>query len=49
MAYGASGYQKWNDQVAKKFTLAAGSHKISVVAVDLYKGTAKTSLTVSVH
>src|SRR5206468_11714602 len=30
-------YQKYNDQVAKKFTLAAGSHHITVVAVDRYK------------
>lgn len=42
-------YQKWNDQVAKKFTLAAGSHRITVVAVDMYKGTAKTSATVNVQ
>jgi hypothetical protein len=46
---GAKKYDKWNDQLAKKFTLAAGSHKITVVAVDMYKGTAKTSVTVTVH
>jgi hypothetical protein len=46
---GVKKYEKWNDQMAKKFTLAAGSHKITVVAVDLYKGTAKSSVTVSVH
>jgi len=42
-------YQKWNDQVAKKFTLSAGSHKITIVAVDIYKGTAKTSVTINVQ
>jgi hypothetical protein len=42
-------YQKYNDQVAKRFTLAAGSHRITVVAVDMYKGTAKTSVTVNVQ
>ena len=46
---GVKKYEKWDDQSAKKFTLAAGSHKISVVAVDLYKGTAKISLSVNVH
>jgi hypothetical protein len=45
---GAKKYQKWNDQLAKKFTLTAGSHKITVVAVDLYKGTAKASVSVNV-
>ncbi len=42
-------YQKWNDQVAKKFSLAAGSHRITLVAVDMYEGTAKTSVTVNVQ
>jgi hypothetical protein len=46
---GVKKYEKWNDQLAKKFTLAAGSHKITVIAVDMYKGTAKTSVTVTVH
>jgi hypothetical protein len=46
---GHKAYQKWNDQVAKKLTLAAGSHRITVVAVDMYKGTAKTSVTVNVQ
>jgi hypothetical protein len=46
---GVKKYQKWNDQVAKKFTLAAGSHRIAVVAVDMYKGTAKSAVMVNVH
>jgi len=46
---GVKKYEKWNDQVAKKFTLAAGSHRIAVVAIDMYKGTAKTSVTLNAH
>jgi len=46
---GVKKYEKWNDQVAKRFTLAAGSHKITIVAIDLYKGTAKSSVMVNVH
>jgi hypothetical protein len=46
---GVKKYEKWNDQLAKRFSLAAGSHKITVIAVDLYKGTAKTSVTVNVQ
>ena len=42
-------YQKWNDQLAKKFTLSAGTHRIAVVAVDAYKGTATKAITVTVH
>ena len=46
---GVKKYEKWNDQVAKRFTLAAGSHRIAVVAIDMYQGTAKTTVTVNVH
>jgi len=45
---GVKKYQKWNDQLAKKFALTAGSHKFTVVVVDLYKGTAKASVSVNV-
>jgi hypothetical protein len=46
---GVKKYQKWNDQVAKRFSLAAGSHRITVVAVDMYKGTAQSSVAVNVQ
>jgi hypothetical protein len=46
---GVKQYQKWNDQVAKKFSLASGSHRLAVVAVDLYKGTAKSAVLVNVQ
>ena len=35
---GVKRYQKWNDQLAKTFTLSPGQHHIAVVAVDKYKG-----------
>jgi hypothetical protein len=41
--------ERWNDQLARRLTLAAGSHTITVVAVDMYKGTAKKSVTVNVQ
>lgn len=46
---GAKKYEKWNDQVNKRITLASGSHRVTVVAVDMYKGTAKTSVTINVQ
>jgi len=46
---GVKKYEKWNDQVAKRIALSAGSHRITVVAVDQYKGTGKTSVTVNVQ
>ena len=45
---GVKKYQKWNDQVAKRITMAHGSHRVTIVAVDAYKGTAKTSVMVNV-
>jgi hypothetical protein len=41
--------ERWSDQLAKKFTLSAGMHRIAIVAVDMYKGTATKAITVSVH
>jgi hypothetical protein len=41
--------ERWSDQLAKKFTLTAGAHRIAVVAVDAYKGTAIKAITVNVH
>jgi hypothetical protein len=46
---GVKKYQKWNDQVAKGISMAAGAHRVTIVAVDAYKGTAKASVTVTVH
>lgn len=45
---GVKRYQRWNDQVAKSFTLSKGSHRIAVVAVDKYKGTGTSSVTLTV-
>lgn len=45
---GVKKYQKWSDQLAKSFTLAPGTHRIAVVAVDKYKGTGQTAIMVSV-
>lgn len=37
-----------NDQLLKTLTLSAGTHSITIVAVDRYKGTSKTTRSVSV-
>jgi hypothetical protein len=37
-----------SDQLSKKFTLSAGTHKVTVVAVDKYTGTAKSSVNIMV-
>jgi hypothetical protein len=39
---------KWHDQLAKKFTLPSGTHRIAVIATDKFLGTAKTSVNVTV-
>jgi hypothetical protein len=41
--------QRWNNQIARRISLPTGSNRITLVAVDLYKGTAKTSVTVNVQ
>ena len=46
---GKKQYVKWGDQLSKKFTLSAGSHRISVVANDKYVGHASTVINLSVH
>ena len=46
---GVKKYEKWNDQLAKSISMTAGSHRVTVVAVDMYKGTSKTSVTVNVQ
>jgi hypothetical protein len=46
---GKKQYVKWGDQLAKKFTLSAGTHHIAVVANDKYIGHATTAVTVIAH
>lgn len=45
---GVKQYEKWNDQLAKRLMLSSGSHRVVVVAVDMYQGTAKSVITVNV-
>jgi hypothetical protein len=45
---GKKQYIKWSDQLAKKFTLSTGKHRISVVANDKFIGSAKTIVNVTV-
>jgi hypothetical protein len=40
--------QSLSDQIRKTFTLAAGSHRVALVAVDKYKGTAKSTVYITV-
>ncbi|HEY0565549.1 MAG TPA: VCBS repeat-containing protein, partial [Terriglobales bacterium] len=46
---GKKAAQKLEDQISKKFTLAPGTHRIAVVAVDKYVGAATTVKNVTVH
>jgi hypothetical protein len=46
---GVKRFQKLDDQLSHTFTLAAGQHRITVVAVDKYQGYAKTIKTVTVN
>lgn len=39
---------RWSDQIKETFALSAGTHRVTVVAVDLYEGTAQTSETITV-
>ena len=39
---------RWADQIKETFTLSAGTHRVTVVAVDLYEGTASTSESITV-
>ena len=45
---GKKRYVKWGDQLAKRFTLSPGKHRIAVTANDKYIGTAKTIVNVTV-
>jgi hypothetical protein len=45
---GKKRYVKWGDQLAKRFTLSSGVHRIAVIANDKYMGNAKTAVTVTV-
>lgn len=46
---GEKQYVKWGDQLAKRFTLSTGTHRIAVVANDKYIGNATTAIIVTVH
>jgi hypothetical protein len=46
---GVKRYQRWNDQLAKSFTLSSGQHRIAVVAVDKYKGSGESVAIVKVQ
>ena len=39
--------EAWSDQIAKQIALTAGTHTVTLVAVDKYKGTASTRVSVS--
>ena len=45
---GKKQYIKWGDQLAKKFALTSGKHRIAVVANDQYIGSATTAVNVTV-
>jgi FG-GAP-like repeat len=45
---GKKRYVKWGDQLAKKFTLSSGKHRIAVAANDKFIGSAKTIVNVNV-
>ncbi|MEY2395241.1 MAG: hypothetical protein QOF94_1586, partial [Acidobacteriaceae bacterium] len=45
---GAKKAVKWHNQLAKKFSLSSGTHRITVVAADKYAGTVKKSVSVTV-
>ena len=45
---GKKKYVKWGDQLARKFTLSPGKHRIAVAANDKYVGSAKTVVNVTV-
>jgi FG-GAP-like repeat len=45
---GKKQYVKWGDQLAKKFTLPSGSHRVAVVAYDKYMGHATTAVNVTI-
>src|SRR3954468_4501976 len=42
-------YEKLYDQLTKRLSLSAGTHRITVVAVDKYLGTGKSTINVTVH
>jgi hypothetical protein len=39
---------KWHGQLAQKFNLSHGTHRVTVVATDKYMGTVKKSVSVTV-
>lgn len=46
---GAKKAVKWHDQLANKFSLSSGTHRITVIATDKYLGTAKASMALTVQ
>ena len=46
---GKKAAQRLGSQIAKRFTLSAGTHRIAVVAVDKYLGTATTVRNVTIQ
>jgi hypothetical protein len=40
--------EAWADQIARQIILSAGTHTVTLIAVDQYKGTASTRVTVTV-
>ena len=45
---GAKRGLRWSDQIAETFTLSAGAHRVAVVAVDMYEGTAESVANITV-
>jgi FG-GAP-like repeat len=45
---GKKRYVKWGDQLARRFTLSSGKHRIAVAATDKFVGIAKTVVNVNV-
>lgn len=45
---GKKKYVKWGDQLAKRFTLSSGKHRIAVAANDRFIGSAKAIVNVTV-
>jgi hypothetical protein len=46
---GTKRYQTWNDQMRRTISLGAGAHRVTVVAVDQYVGSAKAIINVNVQ
>jgi len=40
--------ERWADQIEESFTLSIGSHQVAVVAVDQYRGYAKSTVSITI-